>query len=284
MGVEWVQERHTADEIDALARDLRDRRITHAYVYVSYMKPDGSFNPTYSNASELTRSLHAIDPGLDVQAWIGLPLKDGKGGYVDLADETTRRSIAEFGERLIQEKGFDGIHLDPEPVVSGDATLLALLDEIRQAIGPDATLSIAARRIQPVAVGPLAALLDGFGWRPGYYREVADRVDQIAVMIYDSGLPLPGLYRWWVMRQVVEIGRATNGQQVELFFGVPTSEERTRTHWPNAENMRSGLEGVLDGLSTADAMPRGVIGVAVYPYWETDDAEWATYKSLWLGQ
>lgn len=82
----------------------------------------------------------------------------------------------------------------------------------------------------------------------------------------------------------MEIGRATDGQNVALLFGVPTSEEKTRTHWPNAENMHSGLEGVLDGLAVADAMPRGAKGVAVYPYWETDEAEWDTYKSLWLGQ
>ena len=86
------------------------------------------------------------------------------------------------------------------------------------------------------------------------------------------------------MRQVLEIGRATSGQKVAVFFGVPTSEERTRTHWPNAETMQSGLEGVLDGLNAADARPSGEIGVAIYPYWETDEVEWATYKTLWLGR
>lgn len=200
LGVEWVSELHSANEIAALARELRERGITHAYVYVSYLKPDGSFNPTYSAAQELTYTLHAVDPGLDVQAWIGLPLRDGKGGYVDLTDEATRRAITEFCRELVQDKGLDGIHLDPEPVVSGDTALLALLDEVRQAIGPEATFSIAARRIQPLALGPLAGLLDTFAWRPSYYRAVAQRVDQVAVMIYDSRLPLPSLYHWWTMR------------------------------------------------------------------------------------
>jgi len=103
-------------------------------------------------------------------------------------------------------------------------------------------------------------------------------------MTYDSAMPLPQLYRQWARFQVVEISRAVDGAGVDLVFGIPTSEERTWTHWPNAENMRSGLQGVIAGLNDAAARPAAVTGVAIYPYWETDAAEWATYEALWLGQ
>jgi hypothetical protein len=83
---------------------------------------------------------------------------------------------------------------------------------------------------------------------------------------------------------VVGISQALHGTGVELFFGVPTSEEKTATHRPEAENMASGLLGVIDGLNDAAARPSATTGVAIYPYWETDDAEWAAYDRLWLGR
>ena len=68
-----------------------------------------------------------------------------------------------------------------------------------------------------------------------------------------------------------------------MFIGIPTSEEETATHRPKAENMASGLQGLVDGLNHTRAKPRVVTGVAIYPDWETDEAEWATYEALWLG-
>jgi hypothetical protein len=288
LGVEWVKEPHGNDEIAALADDLKRREIGYIFVFASYLRADGQFNPTYSYAAEFTRALRGIQPGLNIQAWIGLPLNRpqllGGSGYVDLSDATTRRRIVEFCAALIRQGGFDGVHLDPEPVPTDDLDVLTLLDEVRRAIGPNSTLSIAARRIWPVFSDLVPPFAGQVAWRASYYREVARRVDQIAVMTYDSGLPLPQLYRQWVRFQVIELSRALNGIDIDLFLGIPTSEEKTWTHWSNAENMESGLQGVIDGLNDADARPSAVTGVAIYPYWETDATEWATYESLWLGR
>lgn len=285
LGVDWVNEKHSTQELETLVYQLNERKIRHVYVFVSYLKPDGRFNQTYSTAVDLTHTLHTTDSSLDVQAWIGLPLKDSRGlGYIDLTDEATRRQVVDFCRELVQNMGFDGIHLDPEPVVSGDPTLLTLLDQIRQGIGQKAVLSIASRRIQPFELSSSVDFLDRFTWRASYYQEVARHVDQMAVMVYDSGVPFAWLYRWWTTHQVVQICQALDQQRVDLFFGVPTSEERTWTHWPNAENMESGVQGIIDGLSRTEKFPRGTIGIAIYPYWETDEREWTVYRSLWLRQ
>lgn len=69
-----------------------------------------------------------------------------------------------------------------------------------------------------------------------------------------------------------------------LFFGVPASEERTWTHRPYAENVRSGLQGIVAGLNDAEARPGAVGGVAIYPEWEMDSGEWAAYEALWRGR
>lgn len=288
LGVEWVSKPHASGEISALAAELHRREIRYLFVFVTYLKSDGEFNPTYSYAPGFTRALKTQQPGLNVQAWIGLPLNrpqpGDSSGHVDLRDTAVRQKIAAFCADLIRQDGFDGIHLDPEPVSAGDTDVLALLDEVRNAIGPNATLSVATRRIWPIFPDLDLPFIRKIAWNASYYREVAGRVDQIAVMTYDSGLPLPGLYRQWVRFQVIEVSRAVDGTGVDLFLGIPTSEESTWTHRPYAENMTAGLQGVIDGLNDAAARPSVVTGVAIYPYWETDAAEWATYESLWIGR
>ncbi|MER3459636.1 MAG: hypothetical protein C4309_14365, partial [Chloroflexota bacterium] len=271
LGVEWVKEPHGSDEIAALANDLKRREIGYIFVFASYLRADGRFNPTYSHAAEFIRALKGIQPGLNVQAWIGLPLNRPRllrrqYGYVDLSDATTRQRIVEFCADLISQGGFDGVHLDPEPVPTDDLDVLTLLDEVRRAIGPNSTLSMATRRIWLVFSDLALPFAGQVAWRASYYREVARRVDQIVVMTYDSSLPLPWLYRQWVRFQVIEISQAVDRLHTDLFFGIPTSKEKTWTHWPNAENMTSGLQGVIDGLNDADAWPSAVTGVAIYPY------------------
>lgn len=279
LGVEWVNQPHDAEEISTLTSVLDEQEIRYVFVYTSYLKPDGQFNSTYSHASQFIHTLKAIRSDLSVQAWIGLPL-----GYVDLSNNAVRGQIAEFCVTLVREKGFDGIHLDPEPVSSSSGDLLELLSEVRDALGAETTLSIAARRIWPIFPDIEWLIIGKIAWHASYYHEVANRVDQVAVMTYDSAMPSAALYRLWSRFQVIEVSRAVNDTNTELFFGVPTSEERTCTHWPGAENVRSGLQGIIDGLNDAKAYPSAVTGVAVYPYWDTDETEWVIYQTLWLGQ
>jgi hypothetical protein len=279
LGVEWVNEPHSAQEIAALADDLDRRQIRYVFVYTSYLKSDGQFNPTYGYMTDFVSQLKAKNPALHIQAWIGLPL-----GYVDLKDAIVRKKIVQFCAHLVRTTGVDGIHLDPEPIPADEVNVLALLDELRDALGSESTLSIAARRIWPIFPDVRWPLVGQVAWRASYYREVSQRVDQIAVMTYDTMIPVAPLYRYWMRFQVIEISRAVDGTGVQLFFGIPTSEETTWTHWPWAENMRSGLEGVIDGLNDAGSRPTAVTGVAIYPYWETDEAEWRIYEELWLGR
>jgi hypothetical protein len=154
---------------------------------------------------------------------------------------------------------------------------------VRQALGPTPTLSVATHRIQPLYPELVLPPLGPVFWSAQYYREVGQRVNQVALMPYDSALPLPSIYRLWTSFETIQVSRALAGTNVSVFIGVPTSEEETRTHHPNVENMLSGLEGVVDGLNDADAQPAAITGVAIYPEWETDANDWATYQRLWLG-
>lgn len=284
LGVEWVSGDRSTDDIIALADELTRQQITYVFVFTSFMNPQGEFNPTYSHAAELVYGLKAANPSFHVQAWIGLPLAtSSRNGYVELENATVRRKIVSLCVDLVQGFGFDGIHVDAEPIVDGDTSVLVLLEELRHGTGSNATISMATRRILPDQYFKLP-IIAKLAWQADYYRQVAQRVDQVAVMTYDSALPLPFLYRYWVSTQVVQLGQVLDNVPVELLIGIPTSEEWTLTHWPNAENITSGLQGVVDGLNNRDARPSAVSGVAIYPHWEMDVDEWVSYQSLWLNR
>jgi hypothetical protein len=289
LGVEWSMEPHSTDEVAALAADLQQRQIDTIFVYVSYLKPTGLFNPTYNHAREFVTALKQAAPQVEVQAWLGIPVKAPPdapiaSGYIDLNDATIQQAIVDFSWSAVKEIGFDGVHLDPEPVLTGDTALLQLLEKVRGAIGPQAKLSISGREITPIL--PEADLIANrwFTWRADYYREIARRVDQIGVMAYDSHLPLGWLYEQWVRFQVIGLTSSLGTPPPVLFIGLPTSEEHTSSHDPAIENLATGLRGMLAGLNDADARPDQITGVAIYPYWEMSADEWTTYQDLWLGK
>jgi hypothetical protein len=283
LGVEWVNEPHTPADIAALAHALQQRQMQTVFVYTSYLQTDGAFNQTFHHAIDFIAAFKRAAPGITVLAWIGLPLKTSGSGdayHVELNNNATRRKIVAFCNSLVDQHGFDGIHLDPEPVKSGNRDVLVLLEELRAALDPGTVLSIAGRRIwhlYPAAPWPL---IEHVSWREDYYQDIARRVDQIAVMAYDSRLPLAWMYREWMQFEVISLSNALAGIEVELLLGIPTSEEETSTHSPRAENVRSALEGVIAGLNDKATHPGVVDGVAIYPEWETDADEWAVYKTL----
>lgn len=286
LSVDWSKDARTPDEIRRLADELERYQIQTLFVYVSYLKPGGYFNPTFDHAAEFVRAFKISRPGATIEAWIGIPLdKPGIGGkgYVRIDDPAVRSQIAHFCRQLVIEMGFDGVHLDPEPIPDGDQDTVLLLDEVRAAIGSGKVLSLATRNIIPVWNN--APLPPAWGlWQAGYYRQIAAHVDEIAAMTYDSTMLSPWLYEQWLRFQVIGITRAIQGTGARLWLGVPTSKEETWTHRPRAENMRSGLRGIIAGLNDAEAMPSVVTGVAIYPHWETDTPEWKQYAHLWLGE
>jgi hypothetical protein len=97
LGVEWVNGDRSINNTIILADELARRQIKYVFVFVSYLKPDSEFNPTYSHAVNFVRALKDTNPHLNVQAWIGLPLASPFGsGYVDLKNAAIRSEIVSF--------------------------------------------------------------------------------------------------------------------------------------------------------------------------------------------
>lgn len=277
ISVEWVMESHTDAEIDAFAAELTTYEIQEVYLYVSYLRVDGIFNPTYDHALALTKRLHTIVPQIRLLAWIGVPIQgiDTNGRHINrLENPQIRADIAEFSAMMVTDFGFDGVHLNAEMAQDSDSHYLNLLNEIRAALPQGAFLSVTAHAIRMDRVVTLTPYpMVAHHWTPEYLWTVASHVDQITLMAYDSGLPFPADYRNWVAYQVKMSAYVLANSGTELVIGLPTSEEWTPSHQTQAETFSNALYGLRGGLNEQlDATT--VAGVAIYPYWETSPQEW----------
>lgn len=71
--ITWGMDAHTEGEIEALAKSLQKHHITTVFAYVSYLKPNDTFNPTFTQARNLVQKMHESAPEIRLLAWIGVP-------------------------------------------------------------------------------------------------------------------------------------------------------------------------------------------------------------------
>ncbi len=274
MGVTWSMDAHSADDLTDLAAELQGYQVKDAYIYVSYLRPGDMFNPTYDHAAYFLNQMRKLAPPIRWLAWIGVPINitQPDGTYIAnrLEDPNIRSQIADFAAMTVAKLGFDGIHLNAELIPNDDPTFLLTLEAIRKALPNDAFFSTTAHALRsPTPITSIPYPTIAHHWTPDYLYEVALRVDQVALMAYDSGLPFPRDYRNWVAYQTQASALALSDLDTELFVGLPTSEEWTPSHQTQAETLAQALVG----FKQADD-PR-MNGIALYPYWETTSDEWA---------
>lgn len=267
----WYFGQRTTQEIRDLGGRLKQDGFRYAYFHVRDVKPDGTLRyPRFQEARHLNTVLREADPYLRRIAWVYIGNERGRGA-VRLSDPAVRKVLIGQGRRLLTEGGFDGIQWDYEICDDGDASLLALLKESRQAF-PDQWLGVAVPIWYP---WPLSRV----GWSEGYFRRVGENCDQIAVMAYDTGVYHPRLYSWLVAQQVAVLGRATEGLACRFVMGVPTYEDGTLSHNPRAENLSLAIRAVRSAL--AESPPSRFEGLALFADYTTDAREWETFRGGW---
>ncbi len=280
----WLERPHGEGEMESLLAKLRARGVEYVFPHLIPFNGAGRL-PVHSREQmrAFLAAARRVAPGMKVLPWVG-GLRAGyrrqRPGTIDLRDLGQRqRMVAEC--RGLLDEGFDGIHLNVEPVADGDVDLLALLLALRPAVGADRILSLSAIRPGPVAL-PFAP---NFLWTPEYYERVAQIADQVVVMAYDTALPTPGLYRRYVSWASASMTHALVGSKgrARVLLGVPTYDPNGIMHRAGVESVENALLGVISGL-------RGVggggtfEGIALYAEWTTDEEEWAVYERLWRGR
>jgi hypothetical protein len=280
LGHAWVDGRKTQSDVNALAAQLRDTGIRDLLVHAGPFRDDGTLDPGLRpQAGWLISSLHAALPGVRVQAWLGAhPVPE----QLHLDSASTRASLqAAVGQVL--DDGFDGVHLDFEPVRDGDGDLVSLLRAMHELTKQrHVILSISASHVGPLpgmAAG-LALLPGQFAlWSGAYLHTLAEQVDQVALMAYDTWTLTSATYGGYV-RRAVAIALAEVPREVALLIGVPAYHEDNLGHHRDAETVAAAIHGIR--LALGAHPPQREFGVAIYVDFAATDGDWSSYRRDWL--
>jgi hypothetical protein len=173
--------------------------------------------------------------------------------------------------------GAEGVHLNVEPLPPGEPGYLDLLRAVKDAIGEQAILSVAA--YPPTT--PLHPF-EEVHWTLEFAREVCTVADELVVMAYDTGLPVGWLYEAQVAQWTRELAAALPPGDCEWSMGMPAYEDDVPWHRPDVETLAHGLAGLRAGLPAPP--PAGFTGAAIYASWTMDAEEWATWDRAWRGR
>lgn len=284
IALRWSSMLIPSEERTELAKKLRGHGVRWVYADQGSVRPNGTVpkaNALY--AGGLVADFHRAYDDMQVLAWIRVQNSAGGDGTVSLADRAVRKQIAEECKRFVEQLGFDGVILDIEPAPSGDPNYLDLLAEVRVAIG-NKTLSVAGMKLTPVAPRLDTFQFLPYSWEADYYKEIGRRTDQVVLVGYDSALPFANLYIKYLSWQTSNLLVTLRNMPARILIGVPTySDERWNFH-PRAENIGSGLQGVVESLKDLRRngdFPDNFAGVAIFGEWSTSDEEWQLYEKVW---
>jgi Glycosyl hydrolases family 18 len=277
----WLEQPHDVPEMEALFARLHERGIAYAYPHLIPFDASGQLPPhSRDEMRAFLASARRVAPQLKVLPWVG-GLRKGykrqRPGTIELNDLSQRQRIVAEVRGLVDE-GFDGVHLNVEPVDDDNVEFLALLRALRTAVGEHRLLSVAATRPAPLGL-PRAP---NFAWSPDYYARVAAIVDQLVIMAYDTALPTSSLYRRYVSWAARSVAGAldSSGSNARVLMGIPTYEPYSFMHRRGVETPENALAGVVAGLRGLGA--GGTFeGVAIYAEWTTDAKDWRAYERHW---
>jgi hypothetical protein len=276
LGHAWVDGRKTDADVAALKERLDRTGIRDLYVHTGPLEHDGGLPATvHPKARWFVDAVHRAMPRIRVQSWLGDVVAPRKRPGLELDRREVRDRITASSAQVL-DLGFDGVHFDLEPVVSGSDGFLALLDQVRTLTRQrQAVFSIAAPQIQPM---PGIHRL-GHYWSPDYFAAAARRVDQIAVMSYDTSMPLESLYGGYVAHQTA-LALEHTSPDVDLLMGLPAYWDNDPSHWGHAETVEAAVRGARLGLER-EAPDRRSFGLALYVDFTATDAHWNAYRDGW---
>ncbi|MFE0150051.1 hypothetical protein ACFWY5_23060 [Nonomuraea sp. NPDC059007] len=275
MGHMWVDGRRTEQDVKNLAVRLRSTGIKDLYVHSGPFKRDGTLDMSaISTAESFVAWAHEHLPDVRVSAWLGQKVD----GFLDLDSPATRQNIL-TSVTAIMALGYDGIHYNFEPIGSDDGDFLDLLDRTRPLTE---LLSTSTPQIEPYPLmRPVTRVFldhDKY-WSQGYFGEVARRVDQVAVMAYDSGMPLTSLYGGHAVRQA-KLALDLVPETRTVLLGAPAYHDHGIPWGDSAESVADAA--LAARLAITDRGPRERYGLAVYVDFAATEEDWREYTTEWL--
>jgi hypothetical protein len=294
IGTEWTYDQPDDATLNNLVSRLRDHDVGTVYAWVSWLQEDGSWRGTanFEAVKTFVERFNEAYPEAELYGWVSFPVNVGDDDGYRMDDDDLQQKVADFSQRVIGEFGFDGVHLNVEPVWNDNSPdFLELLRKVRAAVGDDTPISVAvppdwSPADAQIPVPPL--ITPGTFWEKQFKQRVALLADEMVIMAYNGGLSKPEDYSEWVAYQVRSYAEALSDPVTgtELVIGIPTYDKDATeppAHDPLIENVESAVIGIREGLAQAGDAASVVEGIAIYAEWETDATEWLEFKTDWLG-
>jgi hypothetical protein len=259
-----------AHDSDVTRRRLQttcgDNGVAYVFPHLCPATPRGDL-PAHD--ADRIDSLLAALPDVAVLPWVG----GVRGRHCPVeSTEWRARFVAACADLLRHHPGLAGVHLNIEPMPDGNAAFLALLDELKTALGPAKILSVAAYP-PPTRWHPHPEV----HWSEAYYREVDRRADQLVPMMYDTSLRFGKIYTRLVADWTRDLTKWTD--HAEILLGLPAYEdEGVGYHDPRVETLDNALRGANAGLLRLGPRAARVGGVALYADWTTTPEEWRLFR------
>ncbi|MFJ9806625.1 hypothetical protein ACIRTB_00090 [Streptomyces sp. NPDC101158] len=283
LGHAWVDGRKKDADLAAFAERIKGTGLRDLYVHAGPLEHDGTLPAArHPRARLLVDAVHRTMPGIRVHAWLGDVLATEGPDGLRLEDAATRAAVVSSARQVL-DTGFDGVHFDLEPLHSDDRDYLSLLDDLGALTRPrKAVLSVAAHQIDPLP-GAHSALGAVSGsekwWSQEFFGQVARRVDQIAVMSYDTWMPLEGMYGGYVAQQT-SLALEVTPENTDLLMGLPFFHEDDLGHHESAETVAAAVRGARLGLGRTDP-DRERFGLALYVDFAAEEGDWRAYREGW---
>jgi len=253
-------------KIQELASLFKNHGVRYVFPHLCPCNPNGKIAMMDSVQTE--RFLDFFED-FSVVPWIG--------GVLDLhcfPERPQWRSafISSVVDLLLSHPRLSGVHLNIEPMPSGNQDFLNLLRGLQKEIPEGKILSIAAYP-PPTFWHPFMDV----HWDESYYKQIVHHADQIVPMMFDTSIRFSRPYQYLMSCWTSEVLNWSGGTQVLL--GIPAYEDvGVGYHFPEVENLKNALMGIHSGLSKHKLLPDNYSGVSIYCEWEMDQQKWDYFK------
>ena len=254
------------EKISALFKKLADNKISTVYPHLCPAQMNGKI--ALYDSGQVERFLNiAVQYNIKVIPWIGGVYE----GSARPADEKWRKNfVASVDELLKKHPRLAGVQVNIEPMPSSEVGFLMLLDELRP---------VTQGKILSVAAYPPPTKWHQFPnvhWHLFYIKRLTNHCDQLAVMMYDTAIPLENFYIKLMTDWTNQLAVTVRKTGCELLLGIPAYEDAgVGYHHPSVENINSALQGI-----SASDRKNEVNGIAIYCEWEMDENKWQIWRKF----
>lgn len=276
----WAALPDGVNSVDQIAKRLRDNGIGTVYLEGAAWLSDGALREG-EYAAAFGQKLRESYPELQVLLWLRMSGEQ-------IADEALRERAAELARKAVFDWRFDGVQLNGYAISNGNESYVRMVRALREAIGTERTLSLAAPpdRIPTDPDVPMGlSVAPELTWDGNYKQRVGLLlVDEVVIMAYAAGLPDAEAFEAWVAYQLESYSGALEGieSRPRLAVAIPTYDAAPG-HDPEIESVRAAVQGIERGRAQMLAA-ESFDGIGLYIYSATDSREWAIYREVWLGR